>query len=245
MNSNAELRKRQEISHGARIAENAEKVWQRDTASGQKRMQNRFEDLEHFFSVRPGNTLLEIGCGTGTWTRYLTKLPAQIHAMDISEDLLAMARTKMSKPDVQFVCGDIEKLPFADQSFDFVCGLSILHHLDNPKALSEIYRVLKKGGKVWFSEPNMLNPQIMIQKNVLPIKRWLGDTPDETAFFRWPLQRDFESTGFKAVWIKPFDFLHPQIPSALTSLMDRLGKQLERVPFLKEIGGSLLIHAEK
>jgi hypothetical protein len=41
---------------------------------------------------------------------------------------------------------------------------------------------LKSGGTIYFTEPNMLNPQIAIQKNVSWVKRKLGDSPDETAF---------------------------------------------------------------
>ena len=62
------------------------------------------------------------------------------------------------------------------------------------------------------SAPNMLNPQIAIQKNVSWVKRKLGDSPDETAFFRWPLQRLLERTGFRDVRIDPFGFLHPKTP---------------------------------
>jgi hypothetical protein len=62
------------------------------------------------------------------------------------------------------------------------------------------------------SAPNMLNPQIAIQKNVSWVKRKLGDSPDETAFFHWPLQRLLERTGFRDVRIDPFDFLHPKTP---------------------------------
>jgi hypothetical protein len=52
----------------------------------------------------------------------------------------------------------------------------------------------------------MLNPQIAIQKNVSWVKRKLGDSPDETALFRWPLRRLLERTGFRDVRIDPFDF---------------------------------------
>ena len=50
----------------------------------------------------------------------------------------------------------------------------------------------------------MLNPQIAIQKNIPWIKRKLGDSPDETAFFRWPLRRLLEQTGYRDVRIDPF-----------------------------------------
>ena len=67
---------------------------------------------------------------------------------------------------------------------DSVVGSSVLHHLEVDAALKEIWRVLKPGGLVFFTEPNMMNPQIAVQENVPAIKERLGDSsPDETRSF--------------------------------------------------------------
>ena len=124
-------------------------------------------------------------------------------------------------------------------------GSSVLHHLEIKEALHEIYRVLKSGGTIYFTEPNMLNPQIAIQKNIPWIKRKLGDSPDETAFFRWPLQRSLERTGFRDVRIDPFDFLHPKTPPSIVNRLNALGRFFERMPVASEFAGSLYIRAIK
>jgi SAM-dependent methyltransferase len=241
--TSAETRLAREKQHGKNISSHAEEVWMRHTRSGQRRIENRFKDLQRFFGAGAGE-LLELGCGTGTWTVFLRRLNARITGVDISEDLLRVAREKTAG-QAQFLMADIEHLPFRDNHFDTVCGLSVLHHLDITAALPEIYRVLKPGGKIWFSEPNMANPQIALQKNIPILKKWAGDTPDESAFFRWPLTRALKRAGFEAVQVEPFDFLHPLIPSAGTDLFDKLGRLLEKIPGLREIAGSLLIHARK
>jgi SAM-dependent methyltransferase len=105
--------------------------------------------------------------------------------------------------------------------------------------------VLKPGGTIYFTEPNMLNPQIAIQKNVPWVKRKLGDSPDETAFFRWPLRRLLEDTGYREVRVDPFDFLHPKIPVSLVDRMDAMGRFLEAMPVMSELAGSLYIRAVK
>jgi SAM-dependent methyltransferase len=117
--------------------------------------------------------------------------------------------------------------------------------LEIESALREIRRVLKPEGSIYFTEPNMMNPQIAVQKNVPAIKQRLGGSPDERAFFRWPLKRRLERAGFRAVRIEPFDFLHPRIPPSWIPMIQNLGCFLEKMPLLREIAGSLYIRALK
>jgi len=238
-------RQEQEIEHGRRIVAYAEEVWNRDSLAGRRRLDRRFEDLQRFLAVSEGETLLELGCGTGLWTKRLAALPIRIVAVELSPDLVARARREVQNPRVEFLEGDAERLPHPDQSFRFVCGLSVLHHLDIERTLREVWRVLQPGGRVWFSEPNMLNPQILVQKNIPPIKRWAGDTPGETAFFRWPLRRKMRAAGFSFVDVQPFDFLHPALPDPWVETVEKFALRLERLPGMREIAGSLLIHAVK
>ena len=165
--------------------------------------------------LEPGMRVLELGCGTGYFTRELARLGADVIAIDVSPELLEIAKANCSMPNVRYEIQDASALSYSSAVFDSVVGSSVLHHLEIKEALQEIYRVLKPGGAIYFTEPNMLNPQIAIQKNVPWVKRKLGDSPDETAFFRWPLRRLLEQTGYRDVRIDPFDFLHPKTPVAL------------------------------
>jgi hypothetical protein len=91
----------------------------------------------------------------------------------------------------------------------------------------------------------MLNPQVMIQKNWPWIKERLGDSPDESAFFRWQLHSLLRETGFTDIEITPLDWLHPLTPSGLVKYLDRIGLALEKIPILNEISGSLYIRASR
>jgi SAM-dependent methyltransferase len=189
--------------------------------------------------------VLELGCGTGYFTRALARSGADIVAIDVSPDLLEIAKANCSAPNVRYEIQNAYEMSYPDAVFDFVVGSSVLHHLEIEAALREIYRVLKPGGTICFTEPNMLNPQIAIQKNVPWVKRKLGDSPDETAFFRWPLRRLLEETGYRDVRIDPFDFLHPKTPVPLVDRLSSLGRVLENVPVISEFAGSLHIRAVK
>jgi len=233
-----------EIQHGRFLAKHgAGEIWNWESPAGRQRWKRRVQMLSGH--LRPGMAILEIGCGTGYFTRELTQRGADIVAIDVSPDLLEIAKAKYSAPNVRYEIQNACALTYADAMFDSVVGSSILHHLEIEEALREIYRVLKPGGTIYFTEPNMLNPQIAMQKNIPWIKRRLGDSPDETAFFRWPLRRLLEQTGYRDVRIDPFDFLHPKTPVALIDRLNALGRFLENVPVISEFAGSLYIRAVK
>lgn len=84
------------------------------------------------------NTLLDVGCGRGFWLKELkNKTSLQLTGCDIFENL--------EIPGITYMKGNIEKLPFADQSFDIVtCHHTIEHIRDIHKAIAELKRVTRK-----------------------------------------------------------------------------------------------------
>jgi hypothetical protein len=86
---------------------------------------------------------------------------------------------------------------------------------------------------------------VALIKNVPLLKRKFGDSPDETAFFRWAIKKKLHYFGFMDVSVKPFDFMHPKIPSVFLNSAEKLTVIMERIPLLKEIAGSLLIQGRK
>jgi hypothetical protein len=73
----------------------------------------------------------------------------------------------------------------------------------------------------------------------------MGDSPDETAFFRWQVVNFLQRSGFKDIMVQPFDFLHPSIPQKMISTVKRLGEFIESVPLIKEFAGSLILSGRK
>src|SRR6185312_5745895 len=105
--------------------------------------------------LKPGQTLLDVGCGTG---KDLEKLFARygeevkLYGIDNSKDmLLQVPRAVAESPNVRLKDGRADKLPYTDNSFDYVTCSLVLHHLpqsEQQKALQEMCRVLKSGGTV-------------------------------------------------------------------------------------------------
>ena len=233
-----------EIRHGRFLAkQGAGEIWNWESPAGKLRWARRVKMIGSH--LKPGMTILELGCGAGYFAKELARSGAEIVAIDVSIDLLEIAKANCSASNVRYEIQDACALTYPGATFDSVVGSSVLHHLEIKAALHEIHRVLKPGGTIYFTEPNMLNPQIALQKNILWIKRRLGDTPDETAFFRWPLRRLHERTGYRDVRVDPFDFLHPKTPELLIRRVTMLGSFLENLPVISEFAGSLYIRAIK
>jgi 2-polyprenyl-3-methyl-5-hydroxy-6-metoxy-1,4-benzoquinol methylase len=244
VHSFAHLRKERERAHGKFLASRALEIWGWSTPAGMERARRRIKLIIERAGIQQGMTVLEYGCGTGMFSRLLAESGIVLRAVDLSPDLIAEAQ-KDPDTNISFQVGDIESLAFPKESFDAVVGSSVLHHVNVEKALTEAFRVLKPGKRLAFAEPNMMNPQIALQKNVPYIKRKMGDSPDETAFFRWEARRFFRRAGFIDIVVQPFDFLHPAIPPGMISTVNYIGTLMEAIPVLKEIAGSLIISGRK
>jgi ubiquinone/menaquinone biosynthesis C-methylase UbiE len=232
-------RLQREIAFHRDLAPNAEVIWNWDSPAGQARAQRRADFFVAEGRLQPGRRALEFGCGTGVFLRKVARSGATIHAVDLSIDLIRQARTYVAElANVTIERGNAEQLPYRDGSFDAVYGSSILHHLDLDRALAEVYRVLRPGGRFAFAEPNILNPQVAIMFKVDATKGYYGVSPDEMAFSRFQSARALRQAGFRDFVVKPHDFLHPATPRALVPLVSRIGLQAERVPLLREIAGS-------
>jgi SAM-dependent methyltransferase len=136
-------------------------------------------------------------------------------------------------------------MPFENDSFDAVIGISTLHHLDMAKALPEINRVLKKEGLFVFTEPNMLNPVVFLEIKIKWLRERLFVSENESAFLRWNLKRILNKNGFSNIRIIPFDMLHPQLPERMMNAFVKVSGVIEKTPILNEFLGSLQIRANK
>ncbi|HVX00240.1 MAG TPA: class I SAM-dependent methyltransferase [Candidatus Babeliaceae bacterium] len=100
-----------------------------------------------FIKLKPTDTLLDVGCGTGLFIKLAAKSGADITGFDATAPFIEQA--KQRNPLAKFLTGEMEELPFADNSFDVVTGFnSFQYAADVKNALKEAKRVLKHGGKL-------------------------------------------------------------------------------------------------
>lgn len=102
-----------------------------------------------WLALPPGLHWLDVGCGTGAFTELVLQrcAPAQISAIDPSEDQIAFARSRPGASRASFRTGDAQSLPYADREFDVAVMALVISFVPDPaKGVAEMRRVLKPGG---------------------------------------------------------------------------------------------------
>lgn len=161
-------------------------------------------------SLAPGSHVLDVGCGPGRDTAILSEKGFDVTGLDLSAGLLTEARN--AHPNLRFVQGSMTDLPFGDQSFDGIWANASLLHLpeesDVTQTLSEFYRVLKTGGRVF-----------------VYVKAQLGESDTEVVtdalsgsqrFFRYftlpGLQQSLQTAGFHILSAHQYNESEDKLP---------------------------------
>jgi SAM-dependent methyltransferase len=236
---------------GLRLEENLaemergrERYWLRYPSTSPFKLRTRAIAVRHCFHVLPGETILELGAGSGLWTEHLaTVLRGEnpIVAAVFSEEF-ADEGSARKLPNVTFQkVTALADLPA--ESFDYVVGTAILCHDEYPLNMRAILRLLKPGGQILFFEANYWNPQAIV-KSLLPA-RWADQSSCQVSMRKYNLMRIASREGLVDIDVIPYDIIHPLTPRFAIPLVRSLAFAIEHAPLLKETCGTLYIRAQK
>lgn len=108
---------------------------------------DQYFDIVNEQMLNQNTIALDLGCGSGRWTKYIAPKVKQVEAVDPSEAIYSAAANFQDLQNVRFSRAGVETIPFADNSFDFVMSLGVLHHIpDTAAALKSLIKKLKPGG---------------------------------------------------------------------------------------------------
>jgi SAM-dependent methyltransferase len=201
----------------------------------------------HLLGDVRGRRVLELGCGSGANTVCLVARGADVCALDISEDLIGLARRRLKVSGCGgsscFVVGSAHQLPLPDASVDVVFGIAILHHLDLSLVSREAHRVLREGGRAIFQEPVRNSPTLRALRSSIP---WTA--PDVSPFERPLTDDDLRAFAapFSSMRVRAFCLPHVIVGTLLArGHVDRLYRLdaalLRKVPRLQYYAGIRVI----
>tara|TARA_B110000046_G_scaffold173155_1_gene195517 strand:+ start:2491 stop:3399 length:909 start_codon:yes stop_codon:yes gene_type:complete len=93
--------------------------------------------------------VLDLGCGSGRWTKYIAKKVKLVEAVDPSSAICSAVKLNEGEVNVRVTQASVSNIPFNDESFDFVVCLGVLHHIPNTQqALTDVVKKIKKNGSI-------------------------------------------------------------------------------------------------
>lgn len=192
---------------------------------GQSQVRAKLQKALGRWPERPFGDSLEIGSGTGYFSLNLLSLGAiqRATATDISQGMLDSLSTSAERLGVEVATAraEAEELPFADESFDLVCGHAILHHIpDLAKAFSEFFRVLRPGGTVAFcGEPSRNGDRLA----ALPKRAGVAVAPVWRRVVRVSERREEPGSSHDGHHLEGDVDVHTFTPGQLSELLDGAG----------------------
>ena len=136
--------------------EHYDEIWRKGLVSGKEQRGNFQTNLEFLTEVgllKQGDKILEIGCGIGSMVFELSDQGYNITGIDISNEAISYGLKKYG--DINLEVQATEKLFFEDEFFDIVLSFDLFEHIAQiSKHISEVCRVLRKGGYYLFQTPN-------------------------------------------------------------------------------------------
>jgi 2-polyprenyl-3-methyl-5-hydroxy-6-metoxy-1,4-benzoquinol methylase len=213
---------------------------------------------EHFHS--PSQRLLDFGCGSGTQSIRYAKIGYQVVGFDIStkniEGCKALAYKYHLSGNTQFDVQAAEELSYADESFDVIAGVDILHHLEIEPSIGQVHRLLKPGGIAVFRE-HIEVPVIDALRNTSLVRRFF---PNDASYNKNITQDERKLSAHDIKFIQSIFPRHVLLRFGLISRMhyffpaapgkasrvEKMDHALMNIfPFLQRLGGSIILILRK
>lgn len=185
------------IAHDARFWDRIARKYAADKIKDPDGYERTLDETGRY--LQKTDTVLELGCGTGTTALRLAPRVSRLVATDLSSEMITIAREKaiaQGCTTVEFEVAPADGTPQRDTLFDAVLAFNLLHLVgDREAVIAHAYQLLKPGGLFISKTPCIaeMNPLIRL---AVPVARLIGKAPYVSFFAAATLERDIEAAGF-------------------------------------------------
>ncbi len=210
------------------------------------------ECVVRLLTLQKPQNICDFGCGSGEMACRLGLLGYRVTGIDVSPDLIKVARARAVLEGVtervQFIVADAAAAPLIDGTFDVVLAMSVVHHMPAEEAFDALERLLRPGGRIAFLEPVAYSRTLQWMRNRTPVEKDVS--PDE----RQLNAEEIRLLGKRFVIEEMYHFhllarLRRLLPEALSGLGERVLSHLDhallQIPGFSHFAGVVAILARK
>jgi dolichol-phosphate mannosyltransferase len=218
-----------------------ERRWHQGGKATELKLHWRAKAIQHMLDLVPGESILELGAGSGLLTKHLDSVlhgENPITSIVFSQELFEQAALRRLS-GVKVLAGDcLRSVPSGH--YDYVIGAGMLWHSDFAECQRWIYSALKPGGQILFFEPSFYWPS-----------RFFNELRSRAADFKkYPLEfrrvmKVFEDTGFKDINLTPYDIVSARLGVRLMAGLQAKAILLEHMPGVNHSCVSMCVRARK
>lgn len=186
------------MKHSQKFWDRKAEAYSKSAISDEANYKRKLSETQRYLSA--DMRILELGCGTGSTAIQHAPYVKHIDAIDISENMLGIARKKAKIENIKnisFTRGTLEEFNADEASLDAVSALNVIHLLPNRlSAIEEVARILKPGGVFISSTACLGDTYFRFLKLIAPVAMFFGLIPDVSVFTKANLISDIEKAGF-------------------------------------------------
>ncbi|HAX78642.1 MAG TPA: glycosyl transferase family 2 [Cyanobacteria bacterium UBA11372] len=219
-----------------------DRYWKKRDPILNDRLLWRAQSFRHMVHLLPNQSILELGCGQGLFTRQLFHVSRgenPITAVTFNPD---NSRPEDLPESVEFLQAASIPGPLDDRRFDFIVAMDLLDKRNSAWVLQNVYELLKPGGQVIFYESNPWNIVLKLRRF---ISQFFGKKDPRRLLNRPELYELISEVGFIRIFAVFNDFVYAPLSRKLIWLLRNLSILLENASGIQTLAGSILIHAQK
>ena len=214
-----------------------------------QRLEWRARMARHLFHLFPNESILEIGCSSGQWTKKISESNGHTNKICAATfdkaDYEQMLQDRVPE-NIEPVLLEAFPGTLAGRQFDYVVGWNLLTDGNCGLLLLEVKKLLKPGGRLLFFDANPWNPYYILRRFFSRAVSYVLKKREEgNSLNRIDLFTILSEVGYTGIKILPYDFVYPPIPRLLLWPLQNLSLIFENFPFVRNFAGALYIFAQK
>lgn len=210
-------------------------------------------EFQRWVKPSPGESCVDLGCGTGAFTRRLARFELNRSGVDISPRSINRARQR--DPEAHYLTADIRETGLPEEHFDIVTYSGVLHHCDSVQTrlimLREGFRLLRPGGRLFSFDPSAHSPSMFLYRDPRsPFFSRRGKTENEVLLQREELRDLLQKAGFQNIAVQgvggtTFRYVESPIARKLLPLYNLYEVALRSSPWENRFGTFLAAFGTK